>query len=189
MDLTTITVDDFKAQFPRDFPYLPVWLVANQPYNIGDRVYYEPQKLFYDANVNGVTTEPPSSDWTLATDSIDNYVQDSDIERAFLETQVNFNQSVFGTDAEITLVYLYLAAHYLVHDLRASAGGISAQVQFPVSSKSVGSISESYGIPQTYLDNPVFSFFATTPYGLKYLSFAMTRTVGNVVSVHGAVNP
>jgi hypothetical protein len=188
MDLTTITVDDFKAQFPRDFLYLPVWDVA-ATYNIGARVYYAVDGLFYDALINGVTVTTPDSgapDWsTFQDDDINDYVQDSDIERAFLETQLNFNQALFGTDAQITLVYLYVAAHYLVQDLRTALAGVESRGDYLVNSRSVGNVSEGLAVPQRFVDDPILSYFATTGYGRKYLSLLLPRIVGNVVSVEG----
>ena len=47
MDLSTITVDDFKALFTRDFPYLNEYDNA-ELYNAGERIYYTTTKLFYD---------------------------------------------------------------------------------------------------------------------------------------------
>lgn len=192
MDLTTITVDDFKAQFPRDFLYLPVWDVA-ATYNAGDRVYYATDLLFYDALINGVTVTTPDSgtpDWsTFVDDSIENYVQDSDITRAFLEAQMNFNQSLFGSDAQIQLAYLYVTAHYLVMDLRNALAGIDSRADYAVASRSVGSASENYSIPDRFTKDPILSYFMNSGYGQKYLSFVMSRIVGNVVAVQGTTRP
>lgn len=191
IDLDTITVDDFKVQFPRDFPYLPVWDIANQPYNTGTRVYYEPTKLFYDALQDGVTTTPDtlSPDWVKVDDNIENYVQDSDIERAFKEAQANFNISLFSTDAQIQMVYLYLTAHYLVMDMKNALAGLESSGNFPVNSRSVGSVSESYDIPESYKTNPIYSYLSQTGYGLKYLSLVLPRLIGGVQSVCGGTNP
>lgn len=192
MDLTTITVDDFKAQFVRDFAYLVVYDNAAL-YNAGDRVYYNSTLLFYDALVNGVTGITPDSgapNWSdPVDDSIENYVQDADITRAFGEAQMSLNQGLFSSDAQITLAYLYLTAHYLVLDLQTALQGVESSGNYPVNSRSVGSVSESYSIPQRYLDDPVLSYYATTGYGKKYLSFLVPRLVGAVYSVDGATQP
>lgn len=141
MDLSTITVNDFKAYFLRDFPY------------------------------------PPSSP---TPDTLNpNYVQDGDINRAFGEAQMNFNQALFGSDQNITIAYMYITAHYLVNDLRAAAGGVEGTPSFPVSSRSVGSVSEAYVVPDRYKDDAVLSFYTTTPYGLKYLSLVLPGLAGN----------
>lgn len=190
MDLNTITVDDFKELFYRDFPYLPNYDNA-ELYNSGDRVYYATTKLFYDCTINGTTGILPTvtANWDVVSDDILNYVQDGDITRAFAEAKMNLNQALFSDDANIELGYLYLTAHYLVNDLRAALGGISGSALFPVNSRSVGSVSESYNIPQAYLDNPIYSFYTTSPYGLKFLAMVLPYMVGNVVSVRGWTNP
>lgn len=193
MDLTTITVAQFKAQFFRDFPYLPVYS-ATQLYNIGDRVYYTPTLLFYDALADGVINITPPSDaakWqrVAVQPSIDDYVQDIDIQHAFAEAQMNFNQGLFGTDAEITLGYLYLTAHYLCNDIRASRAGIMANPAFPMTSRSAGSMSESYSVPDAYKDNPVLAFYISSAYGMKYLAMVLPKMVGNVGVVAGMTRP
>lgn len=191
MDLNTITLVDFKVQFRRDFPYLPTY-DTSKLYNAGTRVYYPTTDLFYDCKVNGTTGIAPTdtTKWNVvAGASVDDYVADEDITRAFGEGSVNFNQSLWADDNSIKLGYLYLAAHYMVQDLRAGAGGVAATPSFLLTSKSVGNVSESYGIPQRYLDNPQFSYLATTPYGLKYLSLIIPRLVGNVVAFSGGTTP
>lgn len=116
-------------------------------------------------------------------------VMDSDITRAFSEARVNLNQSLFISDEEITLAYLYLTAHYLVHDLKTAASGAAGGADNPVSSRTVGNVSESYAIPLAFVDNPLFSFLAKTGYGQKFLSFVIPRLVGNIGSVEGATRP
>lgn len=190
MDLTTITVSDFKALFRRDFPYLNEY-DNTELYNAGDRVYYPDTKLFYDCAVNGTQGILPTvtNNWTAVEDDLENYVEDQDIQNAFAEATVVFNQSLWGSDAQIELGFLYLTAHYLVHDLRASTGGISGTGAFPVASRSVGSVSESYSVPAMYTDNPIFSFYAQSPYGLKYISMIAPKLVGNIGVVGGGTNP
>src|SRR5690606_2946854 len=132
-DLDTITVSDFKALFRRDFPYLPTYDNAAL-YNSGTRVYYPLTALFYDCKVNGTIGILPTvtENWTLVSDDIDNYVLDEDIEKAFSEAKVLLNQALFSSDENIQLGYLYLTAHYLVHDMRAAQSGISGVGSFAV---------------------------------------------------------
>lgn len=151
MDLSTITVSEFKAFFRRDFPYAP-------------------------------------EDADPATD-IDKYVFDFDIEKAFLEAQALLNQELFGSDENIRLAYYYLTAHYLANDMRTAMQGIESTGANPVNSRSVGNVSESYTIPQSYLDNPQLAFFTTTGYGAKYLSILLPSLVGNIGAVCGWTHP
>jgi hypothetical protein len=185
MDLSTITIADFKAQFVRDFPYLPEWDVA-ELYNTGNIVYYSTTKLFYIALNNGVTSVPTTvADWAIHPDSIENYVLDADITRAFGEAEVSLNQPLFGSDANITLAYLYLTAHYLVLDLRAALSGIAGNGDFNQSSRSVGNVSTSYAIPAAFLDDPIVQYYSKTSYGQKFLSFALPRLAGNIATAEG----
>lgn len=191
MDLNTITVADFKAYFRRDFPYLPTYS-SLKLYNEGARVYFPDTELFYDCLENGVTDIPPNTPdgpWQQAADDIDNYILDEDIEKAFGEAKINLNQSLFGSDADITIGYYYLTAMYLVHDIRAAMGGIDAGPGFALVSKSAGNVSESYGIPEAYLKNPIYQVYTQSPYGLKYLSLVLPNLVGNIGAVAGATRP
>lgn len=190
MDLNTITVSDFKALFKRDFPYLPVYDNAAL-YNTGGVVYYPTTQLFYKCTQNGTTGIVPTDtdNWELTTGSVDDYVSDDDIERAFQEAKILFNQGLWGDDDQIKLGYLYLTAHYLVNDLRATAAGLAGTGYFPVSSRSVGNVSESYFIPDAYKDNPAFAFLSQSAYGMKYLSLVGPRLIGNVVAVFGRTQP
>lgn len=190
MDLDTITVNDFKALFYRDFPYLPAY-DNSELYNAGSRVYYTPTKLFYDCKVNGTTGILPTvaTNWDAVSDSLDNYVMDIDIEKAFDEAKITFNQALFSTEENIKIGFLYLTAHYLVNDLRTALKGISATAFFPVQSRSVGSVSESYGIPQSYLTSPILSFYTQSAYGLKYLNMILPHLIGNVIGIAGGTRP
>jgi len=190
MDLDTITVADFKAQFPRDFPYLNIY-DEEVLYNIGARVYYPSTELFYGCLVNGTIDILPtvSANWVLAEDSIDNYIQDSDITRAFQEAKQVFNQALWGTDESITLGFLYVTAYFLVQDIRASMAGIMANGYFPVNSRSVGNVSESYSIPASFTEDPLLSMYTANAYGIKYLTMVLPMLRGNVVPVCGATRP
>lgn len=118
-----------------------------------------------------------------------NYVLDSDIQRAFSEAKISFNQALFGDDAEITMGYLYLTAHYLTIDLRAASGGIYGGGLAPVSARQVGNVSEKYEIPDMFIDNPVLAILNSTPYGMKYLALVLPKIVGNVVAICGRTLP
>lgn len=189
LDLSTVTVADFQAQFYRDFPYFDdIQYDPTDVYNTGDEVYYTASKLFWSALVDGVTNVAPGTDaakWVKTADSIYNYVQDRDITNAFNEAQIAFNPALFSTDSDQKLGYLYLTAHFLCNDLKAAMGGINAAAGFPVSSRTVGSVSEGYSVPQWVLDSPIFSMYAQSSYGMKYLMLILPNLTGNVISVWG----
>jgi hypothetical protein len=55
-------------------------------------------------------------------------------------------------------------------------------------SKSVGSVSESYAVPQWMLNNPQYSSFLQTGYGRKYISLIQPYLVGNIIFTAGRIN-
>jgi hypothetical protein len=129
------------------------------------------------------------SNYTLVSDDADNYVLDEDIEKAFSEAKIVFNQALWGNEEAIKIGYLYLSAFFLVNDMRSDLGGISGQSFMPVSSRSVGNVSESYHIPQAYLEDPLLAMYTANPWGMKYLQLVMPMLRGNVVAVMGATRP
>lgn len=189
MDLNTITVSDFKTLFSRDFAYLPVWSNTTT-YNANAIVYYI-DGLFYKSLINGNTSTPGTdiTKWIEYDTTVDDYVLDSDITKAFAEAQVVFNQELFNGDPSVIQGYLYLTAHYLVNDLNTANAGIQSVGSYPVSGRKVGSVSENYEIPKYYLDNPLFLFYNKTGYGQKYLSFILPVLVGNVGIACGTTLP
>jgi len=113
------------------------------------------------------------------------HITDFDIEKAFAESRSNFNPGLFSYDEQLKVCYLYLSAHYLVNDIQTAAQGINSTGYYPVNSRSVGSVSESYSIPDWALKDPYWSQFTTTRYGLKYIGLVKPLTVGNVQVYQG----
>ena len=179
--IENITVEDFKNQFPRFTPvYLPVY--TYKTYINGDVVYYN--GAFYQCKVatsNNIPTN--TTDWKPIQGNILNYTQDSDILNAMAEARVNFNKGLFTDCCTAKLVFLYLTAYYLTVDFQnamspMAGGGI-------VQSKSVGSVSEGYAIPQWMLNNATLSMYAQNGYGRKYLSLIRPYLVGNIILSKG----
>ena len=179
----TITVEDFKSFFTRNFPYLPVYQ-DGKAYAKDDVVYVEP--VFYqsliDNNVNPVTDE---TSWMVISDDVNNYVQDSDIEKAMLEAKASFNEGLGGDDDTTKLIYLYLVAFYLSYDLYLAQAGAYGNINFPATEVKVGSVSEGYYIPKVFLESPVLSFYTRNGFGLKYLALVYPKLIGNVGVVAG----
>lgn len=116
----------------------------------------------------------------------DKYIQDSDIEKAFMLTNMKFNGCCFGEQEEYTLAYLYLAAHILTMNIRTSNSGASGTgFNWGVTSQSVGSVSIGSNIPQSIANNPQWSWLVSTNYGVEYLMMILPCTVGNFGSVPG----
>lgn len=178
-----ITVEEFKTQFPRFTPeYLPVY--TSGTYFKDSVVYYE--GLFYKVKVES-TTNPPTNttDWELYNDSVLNYTQDSDILNAMAEANVNFNEGLFPNEATAKLVFMYLVAHYLTVDFNNALGNGVIGI---ATSRSVGSVSESYTIPNWILNNAGLAPYATTGYGIKYATLIRPYLVGNFFVVKGSIN-
>ena len=122
-------------------------------------------------------------------------VTDKDISKAFVQAKQGMNSALFaGNSTEegqefYETAYLWLAAHYLVIDLRAAAQGVAGQYSWLTSSKSVGNVSESYQFPERIMKSPYLSLITTTPYGAKYLSLIMPLLSGNVRLVAGWTTP
>lgn len=149
MDLSTITIADFKAFFGRDFPYAPAG----------------------NADLK--------------------FVQDSDIQRAFDESKPGFNQGIFGLDSTIRVAYLLLSAHWLAFNLMNSVGGLGGGGSpGPVSSKTVGNVSETFKISEAFINDPILGFYNKTSYGQRYLAFIRPYMVGGGIgAVRGTTQP
>lgn len=128
----------------------------------------------------------PAGETESIADCASNYVTDYDITKAMTEASINFNVSLFSESAQLMTTFLYLSAHYLVNDIQTSGDGLRSSGQFPVSSRSVGSVSESYAVPEWMIKDPNLSFYSTTRYGQKYLSLIKPLLIGNVVVYTGA---
>ena len=80
-------------------------------------------------------------------------VRCKDIYKAQSEAKINFNWELFSCQETFTICFNYLTAHYLVTDLTNSAQGVNGKYTWLVASKSVGSVSESYTIPDRLQTN------------------------------------
>ena len=116
-------------------------------------------------------------------------VLDQDIAIAFVSTNVNISQDFFADQGSYTLGYLLLTAHYLVLNLRASSQGLNGQFNFLQASKGVGSVSESFAIPQRILDNPELAMYAKTNYGAQYLQLILPQLTGQMFTICGGAQP
>ena len=155
MDLSTITVQQFKDRFYRDFTF---------------------------ANQNPTQPQP------LPPDAFD-VIQDIDIQNAYADTISVINQCLFPNETVITNAFLLLAAHNLCLNIKAADSGINSKGTFPISSKSVGSVSVAYEMPEAYKNSALLAGYASTQYGQKYLNMVLPYLVGNVNTVFGGALP
>lgn len=181
-----VTIEDFKGYFSRNFPFLPVW--EDKVYNKGDIVYYN--NAFYESLADNNTDEvyidgELSDNWQKVDLNVADYVSDEDIHRAFGEAKAVFNCGLVGSCEEARIAFLYLVAFYLAYDLSVASGGVYGMVNFPATSVTVGSVSESYYVPKAFLEDPVLGFYAKNGFGQKYLSMVYPKLIGNVGVVAG----
>ena len=181
-----ITATDFKVHFTRDFPYLPIW-DAKKTYFKGDIVYLYPN--FYeslkDSNRSAVSM---TTDWKVIKDSTDGYIQDTDISKAIDEARLSFNEELFsGCEHEAKMAMLYLTAYYMVVDIKNSSAGLASGYAGFTASKSVGNVSESYGIPSWVQNDPMLSLYLDNGYGKKYLTFLLPRVSGFIYLAKGGI--
>ena len=116
-------------------------------------------------------------------------VLDSDIATAITQASQNINEALFDDETSFKFTMNYLAAHYLVMNLKASSQGVGGSFNWLESSKSIGSVSTSYAIPDAILNNPVFAMLSKTSYGADYLSIVIPRSYGQVGAVAGGAMP
>lgn len=116
-------------------------------------------------------------------------VNDKDIQDALDDTKVNFNDGLWCDQTEFSKAYLLLAAHFLVTNLQASSQGISGQYNWLQASKNVGSVSESFSIPERIMANPELAMYSKTRYGAKFLMFVLPRLVGQMFTTFGPTKP
>ncbi len=116
-------------------------------------------------------------------------ILDGDIGKAFQFVNINVNQALFSDQGSYNIGYLLLSAHYLVMNLRASSQGINGQFAFLESAKSVGSVSQSFAIPQRVLDNPDWAVLMKTNYGAQFLQLILPQLGGNTFISYGRTLP
>ncbi len=164
----TVTVEQFKEYFFRDFPYLPVW-TEGKIYFTDDIVHYE--NNFYKSLLDSNTSLPNDTEaWQAIAGNIQDYVTDADITRAMSQAYINANYKFGSNDEERIMIYLHLIAFYLVMDWRNASAGVNSGYSGLVASKSVGDVSESYNFPQWMINSPLYSLYSSNGYGMKYLS-------------------
>lgn len=137
-----------------------------------------------------------SRDWPYGTGP--ETVTEGDIQNAINEAFNNFHASLFNntivagtTVAESTIAYCFLAAHLMVLNLQ-NAGGLSSPLSHQglgssgggtVESKTVGSVSITYAIPDSVKNSPTLGQYMRTGYGQKYLIMIAPKIPGRRITV------
>lgn len=166
----TVTADQFKAYYFRDFPYLPYYN-SDKTYFKGDVVFNDDDCNFYKSKVdNNTAALSNTTNWEVTKDDVLNYITDMDIEKAIGQATLSANEDFGNSNEEKIMIFLHLVAFYLCLDMKNAATGVNSSYAGLVSSKSVGSVSESYNFPQWVVNSPMYSLYSQNGYGMKYLS-------------------
>lgn len=169
----TVTVEEFKQYFFRDFSYLPLWN-SFKSYMTGDVVYYDENGYFYKSKIDNNTALPIDTEsWERTAGNKLDYITDEDIEKAMSQASINANERFGRNCQEKRTIYLHLVAFYLVMDWKNAAAGATSAYAGLTASKSVGDVSESYNFPTWLMNSPLYSLYATNGFGLKYLSLIL----------------
>jgi hypothetical protein len=113
-------------------------------------------------------------------------VRDKDINEAIAEAEAVFNHDIYPDETKEKQALYYCTAHFLQTDLNMSDGS-GGQPTFNQESRSADGISESVHIPE-WMKKGEIALYATTSYGIKYLTLTKPYMVGAVYSVSGGTN-
>lgn len=132
--------------------------------------------FFRDFPYAGVDT--PSTDL--------NYIQPQDINNAIALGQVNFSPRPFNiASGQATTVFMYLAAFFLVENLKNSSKGIAAQANFPLTGIGAGGVNVSMEVPEPFKKNPTYNMYTRNAYGIQYLQLVYPFTIGGSMLIAG----
>ena len=121
--------------------------------------------------------------------TVEGYVTDADINKAFTEALANWNDSLFPDDTTRQVAFLQLSAHFLATDLQAASQGAGSTTLFPVVSRTAGPVSETYNAPLWLQHDPVMSSYATTRYGMTYIALVKPLLIGGMMVICGDTTP
>lgn len=169
----TVTVEEFKQYFFRDFSYLPLW-DGLKSYMTGDVIYYDENGYFYKSLADNNESLPTdTTKWLRVQGNKYDYITDEDIEKAMSQAIISANSRFGNTCQEKRIIYLHLVAFYLVMDWKNSHAGATSGFGGFTASKSVGDVSESYNFPTWLINSPMYSIYSTNGFGMKYLSLIL----------------
>ena len=180
----TVTVQQFKDYYARDFSFLPVFIYG-KTYWQDDIVYWTDNNFYKSLKDDNTSTPEVAEDWKKVKGNIYDYVTDEDIMKAFTQAKAN-SSTRFGADCnEKVMIFLHLMAFYLVMDAQNAAAGLGSSYGGRVASKSVDGVSESYNFPTWLTDSPMYSLFSSNGYGLKYLSLILPYLAAPILFSRG----
>jgi hypothetical protein len=133
--------------------------------------------------------EAPSGGDGGSTSAPLDFVLTSDIQKALNRTALMINEALAPDQAFFTEIYLLLSAHNMVMSLRVSSQGVGSQPEWLRVGKSAGSVSESFQIPERFVQNPQLALLQRTGYGQEYLELILPNLIGQISWVPGRTLP
>lgn len=115
-------------------------------------------------------------------------VTDFDINVGITRASYSININMWPDQTSYNLAFLYLAAHYMVLNIRNSSQGFAGQFNWAQNSKAVNGVSEGFQIPDRISNNPFFMTFTKTNYGAMYLEMCLPQLAGAVYTAPGGGN-
>ncbi len=117
-------------------------------------------------------------------------VTDGDITNALNDATLIFNADLWAAGVELETAFLMLSAHFLALNIQAAGGiGLAQGAQnaggAAINSRSVGSVSVGYDLPEKWKNSSIAAPFLRTDYGMRYFQMAAPRLVGNVAIAAG----
>lgn len=180
----TVTVQQFKDYYARDFSFLPVFKYG-QTYWQDDIVYWVDNNFYKSLTDDNTSTPDDAENWQKVKGNVFDYITDQDIMKAFQQAKAN-SSTRFGADCnEKVMIYLHLVAFYLVVDAQNAATGLGSSYGGLIASKSVDGVSESYNFPTWMTESPMYSLFSSNGYGLKYLSLILPYLAAPILFSRG----
>lgn len=151
------------------------------------RFYDEDEMSYTNPQVSDFKTQffrdfPYGTDPALA-------ILDQDILVAYAWVNTSINPGIFPDQATYTLGYLYLSAHRLVMNIRASSQGLNGQYNWAQTQKAVQGVSESFQIPERIANNPLFMQYTKTNYGAQFIELILPFLAGQMFTVMGRTKP
>ncbi len=116
-------------------------------------------------------------------------VRDVDVQNAFTQADVNFNEGLFTAQPSYQESYLQLAAHFLCLNMIAASQGVGGSAQWLTIAKGIAGVTEGFVVPDRIAKSPFLSMISKTSYGMTYLNLIQPLLVGNVVGLFGRASP
>lgn len=168
----TLTIQEFKDYFIRDFDYnaYSAWSVST-PYIVNNEVYDISNYLVYKCLADNTGLQPKNNppQWQNLNIDVKNFILDTDIQKAIDPALASSPYVIENCIPDINIqkkAYLLLSAHYLYIQSSNLSGSIS---QGFITSASAEGLSRSFQIPNFFNNDESKFYYSQSKYGLEYM--------------------